>query len=101
MTVLLESQIERFYMPAPHLIAFYVGGFDLLVGLLLARYFWVLRSGGREFRMPVSWLLIIGLVNVSAAFCSANIEEAIVGLGGFALALLISLAVSSHPSTKS
>jgi len=83
-----------------HLVLLYASGFDLLIGFLLVRYFWVMHSKKRKFSLPFSWVLILGLVNLSGLFCGANIEEAVVGLGGVTLCLLIIPMISQAQNAE-
>jgi len=76
--------------------ALYALGCDLLVGTLLLRYWFVARTLGRKVRIPISWWLIIGLVNVSALFTGPIVEKAVAALGGACLALLLLSAIEEE-----
>ena len=80
-------------------VLLYVIVFDLFVGFLLSRYFWLARDAKQKRRLPLSWIVIICLVNLSGAFCGVSVEEAIAGLGGLAMAVLILPAIAAQ--TKS
>ena len=74
--------------------------FDLIIGVLLSRYLWVIRGTGRTRKVPLSWTTIICLVNLSAVFCGATVEEAIAGFGGLALVVLILSAIAAQAKFK-
>jgi hypothetical protein len=78
-----------------HEVLLYIAVFDLLVGILIWRYLWVLSRAAKKWRLPISWIAIICLVNLSGLFCGATIEQAVAGLGGVALVVLILSAISS------
>jgi hypothetical protein len=72
----------------------------LFVGILLARYLWLIRGTDQKRKIPMSWVAIVCLVNLSGTFCAATIEEMIVGMGGLALAVLIISAIASQTKTN-
>ena len=82
-----------------HQVLLYVVAFDLFVGFLLARHLWLIRGTEQKRKIPISWLTIICLVNLSGTFCPATVEEAIVGMGGLALAVLIIPAIANQTKT--
>jgi hypothetical protein len=83
-----------------HEVLLYIAAFDLLVGTLIFRYLWIPSCGAKKWRFPVSWIAIISLVNLSGAFCGATIEEAVTGLGGLAMLVLILSAISSQEKLR-
>jgi hypothetical protein len=90
-------------MLTDHLVLFYVLAFDAVIGTLLARYLWLWHATRRRAQLRASWLAIVGLVNISGLFCSAHIVEAVAGLGGLAvtIVLLSALSAVSRPEKTS
>lgn len=80
-------------------VLLYVVGFDLVVGVLIWRYLGLLRRARVKQRIPLSWVVIISLVNLGGTFCGASVEEAIAGFGGLSMVVLIISAISSLAKT--
>lgn len=77
-----------------------IAGFDVVVGALLLRYWSLLRAAGRARRIAPSWAVIISLVNASGFFCAAPIVEAVAGLGGLGLAVLLLVEIGKLEKSR-
>ena len=76
--------------------AFLIAAFDFVVGVLLARYFLLGRIHHRKMRLPLSWAVIICLVNASGTFCDFTVVQATTFLGGLGMVNILAAAIRAE-----
>jgi hypothetical protein len=77
-----------------------IAAFDLIIGILVFRYYHAVPRARRGYLVPVSVGVIATLVNVSGAFCSEGIVEMVAILGGLGLVNLLLPFPSAGKETK-